>query len=408
MSKGKNNITAKIFALIIAVILRSYVLSEVNPDEKREYKNINVSISNTAELDRQGLVVMEPKEAKINVRVMGKRAELDRFMASNIVAKVDLSGYSEGQVRASVNVNLVNNLSDVKIINYEPKEILFSLDQVVTKEKSVIVKTTGELSKDYVLGDISSKPQTVLIRGPRTWVNEVAEVIAVVDVTGQSENSHVTVPLQLKDDKGNDVRGVEKDPGVVDVNIPILNRLVLPIELQTIGELPENYNITDIKIEPDTVAIKGDRSILTLDQIKTKPIDVNSLLNNTSMEVELELPENANLVDPNLKVKVGYTVEEVVTKNYMFNFEEVDIRNLNKDLILNTEELKDTTILINVKGMKGTIEELTKEDIKPYLDLDTLEEGRHEVEIGLDYTKEIQVESINPTAITIDLGHEKS
>ena len=144
---------------------------------------------------------------------------------------------------------------------------------------------------------------------------------------------------------------------------------------------------------------------MTLDQLKTKLLDVNSLLNNKYMDVELELSEIVDFVEPNLKVKVGYTLEEVVTKNYMFNFEEVDIRNLNKDLILNTEDLKDTTILINVKGMKGTIEELTKEDIKPYLDLDTLEEGRHEVEIGLDYTKEIQVESINPTAITIDLGH---
>ncbi len=405
MGKGKNNLTTKVFALVIAIILRSYVLSEVNPDDTREYKNINVNISNTAELDRQGLVVMEPSEAKVNVRVRGKRAELDkldRVIGSNIIAKVDLSGYSEGQVKVPVTVDLINNISDVKIANYEPKEILFSIDRVITKEKSVITKTAGKLSKEYIIGDTSSKPHTVLIRGPRTWVNEVAEVVAMVDVTGQSEDISMTVPLQLKDDQGNDVRGVERDPGVVDVHIPILRRLVLPIELQTENQLPENYIISEIKIEPSTVDIKGDNSILSLNHIKTKPIDINSLLTSTDIKVELDLPENAKLVDPNQEIKISYTIEEVVSKSYMFSPEELDIRNQSKELSLNAIDI-DETIFVTVKGIKSIMEEMTKSDIKPYLDLEGLDAGEHRVEIGLDYTKDIKVENISPTTIPIEL-----
>lgn len=38
MSKERNDLTIKIFAFIIAVVLWSYVMSEVNPDISREYK----------------------------------------------------------------------------------------------------------------------------------------------------------------------------------------------------------------------------------------------------------------------------------------------------------------------------------------------------------------------------------
>ncbi len=60
----------------------------------------------------------------------------DRFTASNISAKVDLSGYSEGQVRVPILVSLINNPYNVRIVNYEPKEVLFTLDSVVTEKKN--------------------------------------------------------------------------------------------------------------------------------------------------------------------------------------------------------------------------------------------------------------------------------
>lgn len=74
MMKGKkNDITVKIFSLIIAIILWSYVMDQKNPEITNEYKNVTVNLTNVSALDRQGLVVMEPSEVKVNVKMTGKK-----------------------------------------------------------------------------------------------------------------------------------------------------------------------------------------------------------------------------------------------------------------------------------------------------------------------------------------------
>src|SRR5690606_24592870 len=133
MSK-RNDITAKIFALIIAIILWSYVMDRENPIRPAEIRNVTVAFSNVSALERQNLVIMEPHEVTVNVRVEGATNELnkDRFTARNIVAQVDLSGYGEGQVKVPVTVGLINQGQTVRVLNWEPKEILFTLDKRIS------------------------------------------------------------------------------------------------------------------------------------------------------------------------------------------------------------------------------------------------------------------------------------
>src|SRR5690606_6643353 len=107
MSKEKkNDLTLKIFALVIAIILWSYVMSEVNPPFTSEFRNVNVDFINESALEKQGLVVMEPKSANIRVSVSGRRSEVLQVSGSDIIAQVDLNGYSEGNVKVPVYVQV--------------------------------------------------------------------------------------------------------------------------------------------------------------------------------------------------------------------------------------------------------------------------------------------------------------
>ena len=97
MSKEKeNNITVKIFALVIAIILWSYVMSEVNPKITKEFRNIDVNFTNLDALDEASIVLVEPEELKINVKVTGRRSDVIKLTEDDIIAKTDLSGYTEG------------------------------------------------------------------------------------------------------------------------------------------------------------------------------------------------------------------------------------------------------------------------------------------------------------------------
>ncbi|WFA10310.1 CdaR family protein [Tissierella sp. Yu-01] len=402
--KKKNDIPAKITVLIIAIFLWSFVMSDVNPEITTEYRNINVNLSNISALDRQGLVVMEPQDVSVNVKVTGKKSDLnrDRFSASNILAQVDLSGYNEGQVKIPVTVSLVDQVSGIRITSVEPREILFTFDKLITKEMPVSIRTTGSLPENYVVGDIISKSKSVLLSGPRTWVNEVNQVLAEVNLNNRTSTTTETVGTLLLDDEGNDVRGVVKEPNVVEITIPIYRTVSLPIELQTEGELPENYTISDISITPSRITVKGNNDIVNLSKIDTKVIDINSLLDRSALEVELELPVGVELLNPDEKVTIIYNIEETMTKEFTMPVSDLNILNLANDLEISEDDL-NKLVKVTLTGFKSVLEPMGNQDLGLSIDLNELLEGRHELNIELKEIQGITVDSISPQPLVLNL-----
>nr|WP_312667263.1 CdaR family protein [Tissierella praeacuta] len=372
-------------------------MSEVNPDISKEYKNIPVRFNNESALERQGLIIMEPEEVTVNVKVVGKKSDMANFSQESIKAQVDLSGYKEGQIKVPINVNL-NQSNNIKIVGHEPREALFTFDKLITKEKNLRIKTKGTLGANYVVGDMTTKSKSVLLKGPRTLVNKVSEAIVEVDLNNRKEDESITVPIKLIDDEGHDVIGVEKEPKVVDITIPIFRTVNVPIELNLQEQLPDNYEITEITINPNKITLKGDKSISNLTFIQTKPIDVNKLIGNTDVPVELELPENVSLLNPNEKITVSLNIEENSTKVFEYELNEVEIRNLDNSLAIDTDD-SSRTIQVSVKGSKKIVEALTKEDIELYLDFNMIDEGTHKVYLGSNIPTGITIKEIIPQSI---------
>ncbi|NMB27420.1 MAG: hypothetical protein GX987_05155 [Tissierellia bacterium] len=400
MSKEKqNDLTLKIFALIIAIILWSYVMSEVNPKRTEEFK-VDVNFSNVASLERQGLVILEPKDVSIKVTVSGRTSDVIKISEEDIIAKVDLSGYKEGNVKVPVYVDAPYM---VEVVDYTPKEILFKFDKLVRRDSPVTVKTTGELPKGYTLGEPEVKPQSVYIEGPRSWVSSVSEVVALVNITDITEDINATVPIKLVDDEGNDVRGVEKEQNVVDIFIPIYQTKKVPIELQTEGQLPDNYEILDISIKPSTIEIKGKKeNLIGINSIKTKPIDINELIDNKNVVLDLEVPENVGLTNPNQKVTITLNIDENKTKTFQYNLRDVNIRNLDPELNVDENEL-NKSFEVTVGGSSSKIDLLNKENLTIELDLFGLKEGTHTVNLLGKGEEGITIMKIEPESFNIIL-----
>ncbi|WP_409227817.1 CdaR family protein [Gudongella sp. SC589] len=405
MKMGKSDVTAKILTLVIAIFLWSYVMSETDPVQTQEYRNVTVSYTNTAALDRHGLVIMEPEEIKIDVRVNGKRSDFSQFSSSKIYAQVDLSGYSEGQVKIPVTVGLLDQASGIRVINYEPKEVLFTFDRIISREIPVTIAYQGTLPENYVRGDAVSRPQSILVSGPRTWINEVEMAQGVIDLTNKTENTTISTPIKILNDNGEEVRGLEKEPGFVDVTLPVYRTVELPVELVTVNELPDNYAITDIQISPETVAVKGDNSITQLTELRTVEIDINSMLDNDSITVDLDLPEGVTLLNPDQEITVNYQVREVVTTTLEFSFEDIELRNLQEGLVADALA-QNLTYTLELTGYDAEMEEITLEDINLYIDLEGFDQGEHEVEIRWEEIQNLSIGNVEPPIVQINITEE--
>lgn len=401
MSKEKNNITIKAFALLIAILLWTIVMKQENPVRAITTKNIPVTI-NTVTLDKAGLKLMEPMDITVNVETTGRLSDYKDFSSKNIVAQVDLSGRGEGQFNVAVNVSLINHLPGVVVTNVEPKEVLFTLEKIIPREIPISIQTEGELPTDYILENVSSKSQFVTVRGPRSWVNEVNKVVAKVNINDITSDASRSVPIRILDDENNEVIGVDKVPSMIDVNINVLKTNSIPIELITENELPDNFTITNIAISPSNIAIKGKKDLVAINKINTKTIDINSLLEQSSMEVELDLPEGIELLNPREKVIITYTIEEILIKDYNVLLGDINIKNLDSSLSINPSDL-EKIIQIYLKGIKSQLDLITEEDLKMEINLLGLEEGIHQVNLKIENIQGITLEEIIPDPIEIRL-----
>ncbi len=400
MRKRTNNLTLKILALLIATFLWVYVMTDENPEDYKIIRNVEVALQNTAELKRNGLVIMNEDDFKVNVRVDGKKSEIGKIKTENIVANVNLTGYGEGQYKIGVGASIQGSSANVRITNIEPRDILINFEKVITKEKPVNIVTDGSVSEGFVLDSVISKPQIILLTGPRSWVNEVAEARVLVNIDGRDKSTSLTLPIQLLDDKGEDVIDVSKDPATVEVALNILHKKTVPIRLQTLGILPDNFRLNELNVAPSSVTIKGDQSINEIEYINTKPIDINSVLNGSTIELELDLPENIQLLDPNEKFILRYNLDEIIEKNFTLAFADLEIRNLDEDLVLEENQRGFT---IKLSGFKKNLDELTSNDIKAFVDLRDLGIGLHEAPIGMERIEGLTIESITPETISVTI-----
>lgn len=404
MSKEKNNdLMLKIFALIIAIILWSYVMSEVDPRSTEEYRNINVNLINETALKRQGLVILEPENANIKVSISGRRSDIIKVSKDDIIAQADLSGYSEGEVKVPIYVQVPGGVS---LEDYSPKEILFRFDKIINKESSVTIETVGDLPEGYALGTPTVKPQSIVMEGPRTLINKVSKAVASIDVSNSTDDINVSVPIRLVDDNGNDVRDVSTNQNVVDISIPIYKTKTVPIELQTENQLPENYEIMDVNIKPSRVDIIGKEDALKgIDSINTVPIDINSLIKDKDMPVDLEIPEGVRLSDPDKQTVVTLNIEEVMTKDLNYNLSDVKIANLDPELNIDEEKL-NVPFTLTVQGAKSIIKPLEMKDIEMELNLEDLKEGTHTVDITVKEKEGVKVSKLSPKSFEITLTRE--
>lgn len=401
-TEKNNNTTLKVLSLIMAIILWGFVTNDVNPIDTNTLYNIKLEIPNREELVKAGLKIIEPKGEKITVVIEGRKLDLSSFNKENIIATVDISGQSEGQTKYPIKVSLKEN-SDIKIKSFSPQEVLVTFDPIIEEHREVKIRTIGELGEGYVLGDLEANIDVVNIKATRSTMNEIEEIVSIVDVTGMLKDSSNNYAVRALDKSGNDIEGIELDIPEIEIKVPILRSVNVPINLVMGGSIPENVNLIESGVNPKTVTLKGDKSILNLKSIDTKEVNVENLIENENYKVELNLPTGISLLDPKEEFTAYVKLKEMGTKTISINAEDIEIKNLDKNYefkILN--DLRE--VLIVVRGDKDIMNTLGKEAFNVFVNLESLREGIHEVVIEVIAKEGITIEQILPQAIEIELS----
>ena len=166
-NKLTNNLGMKLAALAIAVVLWLIIQSVADPQTTKDF-SAKVEVRNAEEALQQQdenykYTVVSGEMASFTVE--GPTSVINRLSASDFYVYADMNKLS---VVYSVPVEIVPKRYGSSIsIRPHANTIQVELDEIVEKTMSVNVSTVGEPAEGYAVGNVSSEPNLVKVRGPK-------------------------------------------------------------------------------------------------------------------------------------------------------------------------------------------------------------------------------------------------
>ncbi|WP_077624010.1 CdaR family protein [Sediminibacillus massiliensis] len=309
---------------------------------------------------------------------------------------VDLEGYEPGTHTVDIEYSGIPKELDVHV---DPQEVEVTIEERATEEFNVSVDyiNSSQIADGFEVGDATVEPSTVQITSSRNVVDQIAVVKAFVDLKDVEESIDAReVPVKVYDSQGNELNArVEPETVQVGVDIRSPNKEV-PIEVATTGELPDDVSVKSIVVEPGNVNVFASEEMLEdISNIQTEEVNLSNIDEGTAMEVSLDPPEGARLLDPE-QVKV--TIELERTETSTFENLPIEVENLSDGLTLNFLEPEQGEIDLTVFGTEEELSNLSEDDFRLAIDAEELEEGEHTLPISVE----------GPEGINTDLGSEEA
>jgi YbbR domain-containing protein len=395
-----SKINVKIISVLFAVVLWLYVASEQNPTEYKNIKDVPVRLTNMEAVAKSGFSVRDLQEYKVDVTLQGKRSVLSEIKVSDILVEADLRGFTQKGVN-NVPVEIKGIPTNVDLVDVVPRHIKVNLETVHSVQVPVNAMVEGTPAIGYTALKPLVVPAEILVKGPESLLNNIRVYTATVKLNGATNDIKEVVPVMVIDSDNNEITGIELNPNIVEVTVPVRRTKVVPIEVITTGSPPPDREIVSIRPVNNSIAIYGEQALVEqIDSIKTEPIDVSAMQSNQTYPAKLVLPEGVFVLDGVNKVDVGFRIERIITST--ITKQAISFRNIADGLkVENAARLP--ALEIELKGREDILTPITGQDIEVYANLANLAEGIHSVTLQVELPGGVELLSVKPSKVDISL-----
>ncbi|MGL4730384.1 MAG: CdaR family protein [Clostridium sp.] len=383
MDKAKRqDILIKICCIIASFVLWLYVRNIQNPMTNHVIKYVPVEITNIETLSDHNLVLLPDQEFSISLTVKGAATavyQIDKTRDFKIVA--DLSKYALKEGENTIPVQIKEAPSNISIVNSENLWIKIKIDTLEEKELPVQANIIGELPAGIHAGEANVSPKTVKVSGAKQFVDTVTSVVANVDATGVEKDINKIADLYAVDENGNVVKEVKLSTTNASVKIPISKGKMVPVEVKKSGSV-QNGTLQSIEVQPNVIEVSGETSeVANVGVIYTSPIDLSQIKTSTTLQVKLQIPENIRVSTDTVTVKIN-VVENKEEEKVVEKTVSVPIKYTNQ-LENSTVTLGKDSVQLVLSGKEADIKAIDASKIVATIDLKDLQEGVHNVPIGI-------------------------
>lgn len=373
----------KIIALLLALLLYSSVphtngskITDVNvPAEQTTETIANIPVK--VYYDTDNLIVTGIPNT-VDMTLKGPVTLVQSAKAlKNFEVYVDLTHAKIGNQTVRLKVK---NLSDKLQATIAPEYADVSIQEKVTKEFRVDAEYNSNLVDDgYTAGQPVVEPNTVKITGAKNVIDKITYVKATVDLKDHINNT-VTKDAQVSVlDRDLNKLDVMVNPQKVKVTIPVKNTSKLvPINIVQKGTPPSGVSIDSITLDNTEATITGSEDLLKATDHVRVEVDVSKITDNTTLTLPVIIPYGISSVTPQL-AKATVVVKKQGQKTV--SGLPLTIHGLSSNYQAKIDDPVNQMINLSVSGPSPAVSALTINDFKAFIDLSSLTEGDHQVQI---------------------------
>ncbi|AFK86077.1 CdaR family protein [Thermoanaerobacterium saccharolyticum] len=391
------NLPIKILSVVIAFILWLYVMGEKNPEISYDVSNIPVNIVNVNTLDKKGLTLIGDKNFSVTVKIKGRRSDVMNVRPSDIQVEADVSRIITKGINV-VPVEVSSLPKNVTFVSANPSEIKLDVDKVSRVQMPVHVKVNGAVMDGFAMKPAVATPGEVVITGPESKVNLIKDVVAQVDMANKSKDVSISVPVEPVDRNGNEVKGVDVNPGYIKVDIDVNKAIRVPVNAKIFGKPMDGYDVAQVSVLPEYVYVTGDDSILNnIKSVDTKQIDISGKNASVTENVPFDLPNGVSLVKSDGTAKVFIDIEKVVTNNITISSIDVKGGDNKNVTILNPN------IVVTVTGPENVVDSATSNDFSAYVDATNATTGTQTLPVNVTTNLNLKIVKVNPQSVDVNI-----
>jgi YbbR domain-containing protein len=365
-------------AIFLAAAIWTAANMASNPVEQDELRNIQARVTLP-----DGFVITsrEPDASTVTAVIRASQSEWDLLVPSDLLITADLSHIREpGEYRVELEAEMASQRR-ARVVALRPSSWILMVGREAEKRMAIQVIVTNDPPLGYTYPpDLTCDETEVVVSGSADAVLRVARVEARLNLGDElnpvSKNVNLTAALA----DGLRAPDVTLAPAAVTCDVDIQPRedvFQMPVLPKTTGSPPPGYDFKDYAlIEPDTVALTGDRNaILSLPGlVRTVPVDLTGKTETFTVDAALDLPPGVQTVPENQMIRVTVRIEPQVTTR---QFEDVPVEVTGLDPTQFRATGLADTVTVFVSGPPGQLPE--QDGVRVIVDLSGLPPGNHQV-----------------------------
>ncbi|MFP3903961.1 MAG: CdaR family protein [Armatimonadota bacterium] len=292
----RHNLGLKIIAIIGALVI--WVGVNWSRDTNQMIERV-VQAEVLTSRPPEGLEVVQVNPSEVNLTLAGRATAFSGIDLQKLKVVANLTDAELGT--QNVVVSLPELPEGLELVTLSRRQVRVKLEEVVTVEREVEVITRGRPADGFATRGWQVTPEKVEVTGAASHVQEVADIVALVDVSGESATVQDEVNPEARDANNVQIKQVKISPSAVSVTVAIkrVNTKTVPVT-PVVGQVPSGYQLIDVKVEPTTVTISGSgerlKSVSTVD---TSRVDISDLRGTSSYSVPLRVAEGVTVMGPN-------------------------------------------------------------------------------------------------------------